>query len=88
MDMSYFNCIDISGMPHEEIIKEGLEDSKCPACGSYLLSQKYKNSVMKSQEPTALSCDVNDFMLYKCSNINCGEVFLQADIKGKFYLVK
>ena len=86
--MAYFNCIDVNGMPHEEVIKEGLENFECPACGSYLLSQRYKDSIMKSEMENALSCDVNNFVLYKCSNVNCGEVFLQADIKGKFYLVK
>lgn len=86
--MAYYKCTNIYDLPQKDLIEESIEGFKCPDCDSYLMLQKYEDSVMKGYFKPKLSCKVNDFFLYKCPNVNCGNIFLEANIKGLMGLVK
>ena len=80
--LSYYVCSD------NKDIKSHIQGMSCPDCGATLLFKGYEDAVMDSDIRNALNYDISNFYLYKCSNVSCGSVFLEADIKGKFSIVK
>lgn len=84
--LSYYFCSEDKSL--DENIKSHIQGMSCPCCGSTLLFKGYEDTVMDSDIRNALKYDISNLYLYKCSNVSCGNVFLEADIKGKFSIVK
>ena len=80
--MAYYRCCE------DNNIKVDIQSMTCPKCGAVLLFKGYEDTTMESDIHNALNQNILNFYIYKCSNVMCNSLFLEADIKGKFSLIK
>ena len=73
--MNYFICNEINDA-------RKIEELTCPSCGNELLFQGYNDGTLGDYY------DLKNAYVYKCSDYKCGNVFLSADIKPKFGIIK
>lgn len=81
--MSYFVCKEMKNTtPIGKKTIKSINNLVCPFCNSELLYQGYADCDLDGLY------DLRNTFIYKCSDIQCGEVFLTTDLKSKIGIVK